>query len=345
MREATTPSESTADTSHAGGLGEPGRLRSAGVLTTEELAYCRSHSIPVSYDPVQIGWVPSNVIDDVSGEDDDLAHEARAMKAAAPSVRPATVSSPATRIEQRFIRWARGEIDKGSSDATGADRLWAQPESVVAQTGSDLGAEAQLNLLRSLQEKANELIHQHYETREQTARRLEQALAHEPAFVLRAWSEQDLDRYVHLLDNPEVWKYLPEEYPSPLTRENAQILIDISNSLAQHQVFAIEQAGEIVGQVRMLFSADGGTDCEISYWLGQAYWGKGIISKIIPLYTARTFKEFPDIKSIFAKVAVGNDGSARALLKAGYRDEGTLASRLAGDEATRILRCFRADYM
>ncbi len=42
-----------------------GRLRSAGTLTVTEIALCRSRHIPLAYDPVQIGWVTADCIDDI----------------------------------------------------------------------------------------------------------------------------------------------------------------------------------------------------------------------------------------------------------------------------------------
>ncbi|MDP3261676.1 MAG: GNAT family N-acetyltransferase [Tabrizicola sp.] len=40
-------------------------LRSAGVLSAEEIASCRSQGIALAFDPVQIGWVRGDCIDDV----------------------------------------------------------------------------------------------------------------------------------------------------------------------------------------------------------------------------------------------------------------------------------------
>jgi hypothetical protein len=41
------------------------RARLAGPLSREEIAYCRSHRIGLAYDPVQIGWVVADCIDDI----------------------------------------------------------------------------------------------------------------------------------------------------------------------------------------------------------------------------------------------------------------------------------------
>lgn len=41
------------------------RMRSDGILSPDELAYCRSEDIPVAYDPMQCGWVLAEVTDDL----------------------------------------------------------------------------------------------------------------------------------------------------------------------------------------------------------------------------------------------------------------------------------------
>ena len=41
------------------------RPRSDGVLTHEELEYCRANAVPMAYDPAQIGWVILGCEDDV----------------------------------------------------------------------------------------------------------------------------------------------------------------------------------------------------------------------------------------------------------------------------------------
>ena len=46
------------------------RRRSDGVLSESELAYCRQVGIPLAYDPVQIGWVRLDCLDDIGGHSD-----------------------------------------------------------------------------------------------------------------------------------------------------------------------------------------------------------------------------------------------------------------------------------
>ena len=70
-------------------LGEPvtGRRRSEGVLTQAEIAFCRAHRIALAFDPVQIGWVVANCIDDIDENERSLAGPAFKPRSLAPTYR------------------------------------------------------------------------------------------------------------------------------------------------------------------------------------------------------------------------------------------------------------------
>ncbi len=139
-------------------------------------------------------------------------------------------------------------------------------------------------------------------------------------YRLRPLSSKDIARYVELLGDPEVWQYLPEDYPGTMTEDLAASLIELSNSREDHVVRAIEIDGLVVGQVRLLFNDAGPTHstAEVSYWLGRAYWGQGIASQIVPGFTRECFARFTDLESIIARVHRDNIGSARVIQRAQY---------------------------
>ncbi|MBT8140602.1 MAG: GNAT family N-acetyltransferase, partial [Gammaproteobacteria bacterium] len=121
----------------------------------------------------------------------------------------------------------------------------------------------------------------------------------------RAWSPEDVDVYVDLLDDPDVWEQLPEPYPAPLSREQALQLIEIANTVSTHRVRALNYQGDIVGQLRLQFHTGMSfldpavRQAELSYWLGKAWWGKGIATDAVRLFTALSFREL-ELDSIFA---------------------------------------------
>lgn len=141
-----------------------------------------------------------------------------------------------------------------------------------------------------------------------------------PDYHLRPWHSDDVETYLSLLDDPDVWTWLPEAYPAPLTAEVAESLIELSNTSDHHQVQAVMRNGEVVGQARLEFDVDAENPAvaEISYWLGKTHWGKGIASELVPLFTSSCFARNPNINAIVARVHNDNKASRRALEKAGY---------------------------
>lgn len=62
---------------------------------------------------------------------------------------------------------------------------------------------------------------------------------------------------------------------------------------------------------------------EIGYWLGEAYWGRGIVSEAVGRVTALALAE-PDLVRVFAPVFAWNARSMRVLERNGYAREAVL---------------------
>lgn len=73
--------------------------------------------------------------------------------------------------------------------------------------------------------------------------------------------------------------------------------------------------GQIAGHIAC-FPGDGGL--EVTYWLGRAFWGKGIATRALAALL-RTIDDRP----IFGRAASDNVGSIRVLQKCGFEIVGT----------------------
>jgi ribosomal-protein-alanine N-acetyltransferase len=62
---------------------------------------------------------------------------------------------------------------------------------------------------------------------------------------------------------------------------------------------------------------------EIGYFLDEAYWGKGIVTKAVKAATAFAFSKF-DIVRVYAEAFADNPGSRKVLEKAGFKCEAVL---------------------
>jgi RimJ/RimL family protein N-acetyltransferase len=155
-------------------------------------------------------------------------------------------------------------------------------------------------------------------------RRPQRIVQLERRYRLRRWADTDLQAYVALLDDPEVWRYLPDPFPAPLTAEIAADLIELSNTGAHHDVVAVEVDWGVVGQVRLLFDGvrSEARGAEISYWLGRQHWGRGVAGDVVELFSYQCFQKYPNLETIFARVPQDNLPSARVLTKSRYRAEG-----------------------
>ncbi len=144
---------------------------------------------------------------------------------------------------------------------------------------------------------------------------------HAHGLSLRAWMPADLADFRALLDDPQVWQYLPEPYPDPFNDATARTLIIAANTMPGSIVRAVLQAGRPIGQLRLQWLADQPRrEAEISYWLGRAHWGKGLGSTLVAGAMARAFHNDPALLRLTARVHPDNPASARLLQKAGFRE-------------------------
>lgn len=94
---------------------------------------------------------------------------------------------------------------------------------------------------------------------------------------------------------------------------------------------AIDVDGEAVGALGFRRLNDLGTrTAEIGYWLGQAFWGRGITTAAMKLATPVAFAQY-DFVRLQAGVISWNPASARVLSKAGYEHEATLRRAIYRD--------------
>lgn len=127
-------------------------------------------------------------------------------------------------------------------------------------------------------------------------------------------------------NNINVAKQLRDRFPHPYTPADAVSFLRQVVSAERQTNFAIEVDGDAAGAIGFV----AGTDverfsAEIGYWLGEQYWGRGIVTEALTLVTAHAFRSF-NLLRLFALPFADNGASARVLEKAGYAREGTLKS-------------------
>jgi RimJ/RimL family protein N-acetyltransferase len=83
-------------------------------------------------------------------------------------------------------------------------------------------------------------------------------------------------------------------------------------------LFAIDVNGLAVGGIGIHPQQDiYRKNAELGYWLAEEYWGRGILSSLLPDIVHYAFENF-DIDRVFAKPFNTNLASQKVLVKAGF---------------------------
>ncbi len=138
------------------------------------------------------------------------------------------------------------------------------------------------------------------------------------AFLLRPWNIQDLDDLVKNANNINVARNMTNQFKHPYTKEAGLAFIEYANKETPINIFAIEIEEHACGGIGIHPKQD--IECknaELGYWLGEPFWGRGIITSAIRQMVEYAFKAW-EIERIFARPFGTNIGSQKALEKAGF---------------------------
>ena len=140
--------------------------------------------------------------------------------------------------------------------------------------------------------------------------------------VLRPWRSEDLESLVRHADNANVSRGLRDRFPYPYTRSAGEwFLADVQQEHDDWRL-AIEVEGEAVGGAGINPGQDvHRVSGEVGYWLGEAYWGRGIVPAALRALVPAAMDHFK-LTRVAAGVYSNNPRSMRVLEKAGFECEG-----------------------
>ena len=138
---------------------------------------------------------------------------------------------------------------------------------------------------------------------------------------LRPWNLDDVPALVRYANNPKISARLTDAFPSPYTEEDAVRFITMAQSADPIRLFAICNDQEAIGGIGLHPQEDiYRNNAELGYWLGEPFWGKGIMTSCVREIVAYGFEKLP-ITRIFARPFGSNKGSQQVLIKAGFHLE------------------------
>lgn len=140
-------------------------------------------------------------------------------------------------------------------------------------------------------------------------------------FELRPFQPSDLSSLVKHANNYNIAKNLSNKFEFPYTTAHGIAFINLALSATPTEIFAITISGEAVGSIGVHPKTDiHCKNAEIGYWIGEEFWGNGIVPEAVKLMVNYGFKTF-DITRIYASTYAINLKSQRVLAKAGFTFE------------------------
>lgn len=146
----------------------------------------------------------------------------------------------------------------------------------------------------------------------------------ESLLELRPWRLSDMEDLAFFANNANIANNMTNKFPHPYLLEHAEAFIQFTQVSDPVCIFAISCDGRSIGGMGVHLQEDiFAKNAELGYWLAEPYWGKGIVSKLLPELIDFAFKTF-DIHRVFARPFSTNKASQRVLEKNNFVLEATL---------------------
>jgi len=149
--------------------------------------------------------------------------------------------------------------------------------------------------------------------------------------VIREWAPSDKAALVRFANNRKIWRNLAHVFPHPYTDADADWWFSFLAQMPEPTSWAIEIDGLAVGAIGVTLREGIYLKCaEFGYWLGEPYWGRGIMTEAVKAVSSYVMRRFGLIR-LEAPVFEWNPASMRVLEKCGFVREGVLRASAVKD--------------
>ncbi len=140
-------------------------------------------------------------------------------------------------------------------------------------------------------------------------------------YKLRSWTMDDLDSLVENANNYHIARFMTDEFPFPYSLKDGVHYINVIANSGDNTDFAIEINHRAVGSIGIHPQTDiMKRNAELGYWLGEKYWGQGIITQAVKEVVDFAFDNYA-IRRVYARPFGTNLASQKVLEKNGFKLE------------------------
>jgi [ribosomal protein S5]-alanine N-acetyltransferase len=141
---------------------------------------------------------------------------------------------------------------------------------------------------------------------------------------LRASDAASLQRHA---DDPEVAHNLFDGFPQPYTIEHARAWCGAQHRepAFAHVLGVTVERDEVAGCISVTPQHGlWGCSAVMGYWLGRAYWGRGVMSEALALLSDWAWTALPRVTRLWMPIYARNEASQAVARKAGFALEGRM---------------------
>jgi [ribosomal protein S5]-alanine N-acetyltransferase len=149
--------------------------------------------------------------------------------------------------------------------------------------------------------------------------------------TIRPWRLDDAESLTRHANTRKVWLSLRDKFPHPYTTVDARKFLEATVKIEPITNFCIEVNRAAVGGIGIHLGIDVHRHtAEMGYWLGEEFWGRGIMTEAVGTFTDFCFHRF-SLRRIYAEPFANNPASERVLEKSGFVLEGRLKNNVVKD--------------
>jgi len=149
---------------------------------------------------------------------------------------------------------------------------------------------------------------------------MEEPLQLDANLSIRRLTISDVADLAKHANSKNIWNNLRDYFPYPYSKQDAKEYIEFTKE-GKEYVYGIEYYDEIVGVCGLVKGQDVyRLSAELGFWLGEEYWSKGIMTKVVDVVVNLGFSQH-HFNRISAHVFKHNTASMRVLEKCGFKLE------------------------
>lgn len=143
--------------------------------------------------------------------------------------------------------------------------------------------------------------------------------------ILRPWEESDAAECYKYAKDPQVGPIAG--WPVHTSVENSRQIIHDVLAVPETYAIVLKETALPVGSIALKLGentdlTDEPDECELGYWLGVPYWGRGLMPEAVRAMLRHAFMEL-DMKKVWCAYYDGNSKSKRVQEKCGFRYQWT----------------------